>query len=409
MADKILQENNTLYAPVFSDRWTEQFLYPLAEWLNGMAFKDFEFTSGGRPVVKIAEIKNGVSGQTRFTNEEYDEKYLLKKGDMLFCWSGQPQTSIDVFWWDGPDGWLNQHIFKVTSKLENKYFFFYLLKYLKPNFVQIAINKQTTGLGHVTKGDLERFIVKLPKPDEQRAIAEVLSSLDNKIDLLREQNNTLEVTAQLIFKEWFVNFNFPGTTGKMIDSELGEIPEGWKVYELRDLFNFKKGKKPGSTSEIFISGFLPQILIDTLDGGRVIFADSKNTVLSKEEDLVMVMDGASSGRIEFGYSGIIGSTLSLLDFKKECKAILYFFLKNKEGEIKGSTTGSAIPHTDKEKIYQYLIALPYENLEKLESILNSFRKKVILNRKSIKTLSALRDTLLPKMMNGEVRVKGFNN
>ena len=123
----------------------------------------------------------------------------------------------------------------------------------------------------------------------------------------------------------------------------------------------------------------------------------------------MVMDGASSGRIEFGYSGIIGSTLSLLDFKKDCKAILYFFLKNKEGEIKGSTTGSAIPHTDKEKIYQYHISLPINNIDELESALNSFRKKVILNRKSIQTLSALRDALLPKLIKGDVRVEGFNN
>ena len=112
MADQISKEKNTLYAPNFADNWNEQFLYPLANWMNGMAFKDFDFTPAGKPVIKIAEIKNGISGQTRFTNEEYNDKYLLKKGDMLFCWSGQPQTSIDVFWWDGPEGWLNQHIFK---------------------------------------------------------------------------------------------------------------------------------------------------------------------------------------------------------------------------------------------------------------------------------------------------------
>ena len=93
--------------------------------------------------------------------------------------------------------------------------------------------------------------INLPSLPEQRAIAAVLSSLDDKIELLREQNKTLEATAQAIFKEWFVNFNFPGATGKMIDSELGEIPEGWRVENLPEIIKFEGGAQPPKSEHIY--------------------------------------------------------------------------------------------------------------------------------------------------------------
>src|SRR6266498_941436 len=104
------------------------------------------------------------------------------------CWlshpSGQPESSIDAFWWRGPDGWLNQHIFKVEPVAGvDRIFFFYMLRYLKPLFVGIARNKQTTGLGHVTKKDLEAMHVGVPDANTQGSIVRVLQPLDAKIDL----------------------------------------------------------------------------------------------------------------------------------------------------------------------------------------------------------------------------------
>jgi type I restriction enzyme S subunit len=199
--------DSELYNSRFDPTWNRHVLYSLAEWINGMAFRNINFTSNGKPVIKIAEIKNGISGQTKFTQADYDSIYRVTDGDMLFSWSGQPDTSIDVFRWRGPDGWLNQHIFKVHPKdrcLEA--YFFYLLKYLNPNFVRIARNKQTTGLGHVTKRDLQNMKVGLPSEDDQRAIAHILGSLDDKIELNRQINRTLEAMSQAIFKSWFVDF-----------------------------------------------------------------------------------------------------------------------------------------------------------------------------------------------------------
>jgi len=156
-------------------------LYDLAIWKNGLAFRNIQFSSKGKPVVKIAELKNGITDQTKFTQDEFDDSVALHAGDMLFSWSGNPDTSIDVFYYDLPDGWLNQHIFKVTPVGVDKDYLFYILKYYKSTFTAIASNKQTTGLGHVTIKDMKDIIVDVPSLETQKRIATTLSCLDDKI------------------------------------------------------------------------------------------------------------------------------------------------------------------------------------------------------------------------------------
>ncbi|WP_293716279.1 restriction endonuclease subunit S, partial [Thiolapillus sp.] len=192
--------------PYFPDHWKRCPLYSLAQWVNGLAFRNIQFSDSGLPVIKIAEIKGGISGQTKFTRQTFDDAVRVRYGDLLFSWSGQPETSIDAFWWRGPEGWLNQHIFRVTpTEGIDPVFFYYLLRYLKPNFVGIARNKQTTGLGHITKRDLENLEAAYPRLPEQRAIAHILGTLDDKIELNRQMAQTLESIARAIFKSWFVD------------------------------------------------------------------------------------------------------------------------------------------------------------------------------------------------------------
>jgi type I restriction enzyme S subunit len=424
MINQPIKEQNTLYAPRFVESWEGQPLYPLAEWINGMAFRDFNFTPKGRPVVKIAEIKNGISKQTKFTDQQYNDVYLLKKGDMLFCWSGQPQTSIDVFWWNGPEGWLNQHIFKVIPKIENKLFFFYLLKYLKPNFVQIAINKQTTGLGHVTKGDLARFIVKLPTDKEQCAIASVLSSLDGKIELLRHQNKTLEFTAQTIFKEWFVKFNLPGTTGKMVDSELGEIPEGWRVGHLTEVFDFMEG--PGirnwqytASGRRFINIRLIQDGDININASNFISEEEAETTYKhfhlQEKDMVVSTSG-TLGRCAIVRKEHLPLMLntSVIRFRpidRISYGFMYQYLNSNifKNELESLASGSVQLNFGPVHLKQIEMLIPSKDvLQKFAEAVNPLYQKICFNLSQVQTLATLRDTLLPKMMKGEVRVKGFD-
>ena len=121
--------------------WEVTPAYEVADFINGSSFKSQYFSdeNEGLPIVKIAEIKNGISEQTKFTTQEMPEKYLINDGAILFSWSGNPDTSIDTFIWTGGKGWLNQHIFNVVlHKASDKTFVYYLLKYLKPIFTEIA-------------------------------------------------------------------------------------------------------------------------------------------------------------------------------------------------------------------------------------------------------------------------------
>lgn len=137
--------------------WQAISVYDLADYINGAAFKKDEYADSGVPIIKIAELKNGITNSTQHCCVTKDTKYYIDDKDILFAWSGNPDTSIDTFIWSMGRAILNQHTFRVVSKYDAPGFTFFLLKYLKPQFTHIASNKQTTGLGHVTVADLKRL------------------------------------------------------------------------------------------------------------------------------------------------------------------------------------------------------------------------------------------------------------
>ncbi|WP_188127824.1 restriction endonuclease subunit S, partial [Ruegeria intermedia] len=221
-----------MYEFVGPDDWVRSSLFDLATWKNGLAFKNIQFSDSGDPVIKIAELKSGITEQTKFTRGEYGDEVRVEPGDMLFSWSGNPDTSIDVFEWDGPPGWLNQHIYKVTpAEGVDRDFLFFLLKWLKPRFAEIARNKQTTGLGHVTLADFKQMQIGLPKPDEQAAIVALVKPYHDKIELNRRMNATLEAMARAIFRDWFVDFG--PTRAKAEGREPYLAPDLWPLFPAR--------------------------------------------------------------------------------------------------------------------------------------------------------------------------------
>jgi type I restriction enzyme S subunit len=144
-------------------RWSP--LYNIATYLNGAAYAAFQPNDErrGLPIIKIAELKSGVTAQTKYSDVQMPEKYRIVRGDILFSWSGNPDTSIDTFVWSHGPGWLNQHIFRVAPHREReRAFVLSTLKTLRPVFAEIARNKQTTGLGHVTVDDMKRLLIARP-------------------------------------------------------------------------------------------------------------------------------------------------------------------------------------------------------------------------------------------------------
>jgi len=149
--------------------WEISAVYDLATYVNGASFKSDDFTTAtdGLPVIKIAEVKNGISGQTKYCGTDKDEKYLIDSREILFSWSGNPETSIDTFVWFHGKGWLNQHVFRVIpDQGKSRTLVYNYLKHLKPTFTATASNKQTTGLGHVSETPYSpnSFPAKSPSP-----------------------------------------------------------------------------------------------------------------------------------------------------------------------------------------------------------------------------------------------------
>ena len=164
--------------------WSLFPVYDLATFINGAAYKAFEPNAErrGLPIIKIAELKSGVSATTAFSAVDMPEKYLIELGDILFSWSGNPDTSIDTFVWPHEAAWLNQHIFRVLPNEQfERAFVLQTLRYLKPVFAELARNKQTTGLGHVTVADLKRLLVVKPDSKSLDLFNRILGPVQQRI------------------------------------------------------------------------------------------------------------------------------------------------------------------------------------------------------------------------------------
>lgn len=427
-----------LYNPVFPAHWKRSPLYALANWVNGLAFRNIHFSPTGKPVIKIAEIKGGITGQTKFTTQTFDESVYITNGDMLFSWSGQPETSIDAFWWRGPDGWLNQHIFKVTPKPEiDRTFFFYLLRYLKPNFVGIARNKQTTGLGHVTKRDLEQINAAFPEEiSEQRAIACILGALDNKIELNRRMNETLEEMARAIFKSWFVDFDPvrakaegrqpPGLAPHIADlfpdafeeSNLGEIPKGWRVGTLGSVSEKAQyGYTATATDEPVGPRFLRIKDInkqDWIEWHNVPYCEIEEQKLDRyrlsKGDVVIarMADPGHGALIEEDIDAVFASYLiRFRPIRPELGRFLQYWLRSETywNLVISRQSGTTRANLNAQVLSSFPLVVPDDKILKVFSNqTDALRNKLVANVNESRTLAALRDTLLPKLISGELRV-----
>jgi len=444
--------NAGLYHPTFPKGWKRSQLYELANWTNGIAFKDINFDECGLPVIKISEIKNGLTDQTKYTKQYFDESVLVKTGDLLFSWSGQPETSIDASWWRGTQGWLNQHIFRVTVKDGiDESFFYYILKYLKPNFIGIARNKQTTGLGHVTKKDLARIEVAYPPLPEQRRIAHILGTLDDKIENNRKTAKTLEAMAQAIFKSWFVDFDpvrakmagesresickrlkitseildlFPD---KLVDSELGKIPEGWEVRSLGEFVNAIKGRSYKSEELAASETALVTLKSFARGGGYQIDGLKPFTGTYKADQLLcggdvliactdVTQDAEVIGRPivireTAKYRNLVASldTIIVRPINNSLNPTYLYYLCATDAFISHTstyTTGTTVLHLSKEAIPSFKFVLPSMNLISIFQIqmLPLLSKQSTSIESENDSLINIRDRILPKLVSGEIRL-----
>jgi len=391
---------------------------------NGL-YKPKNFHGKGTKMVNMGELfaydKIGDSDMEliELTDSE-KERFLLNNGDLVFARrslvaSGAGKCSLVV---GNVERTFESSIIRARpdpSKANSEYLFYFFSSTVGKHLLG-SILRQVAVAG-ITGSDLMNLKIPLPSLQEQCRIAATLAVLDEEIALNQAINKTLETIGQKLFKRWFVDFEFLNEEGKpykssgseMVNNELlGKgIPKGWAVRELGDFIRFIKGKKPTLVSASQEEGFLPQILIDALDGMQPSFAQTKDMVVIKENDTLMVMDGASSGRVERGHKGVLGSTLAVIDVKEIGSAYVYHFLKGREEDTNQNTTGTSIPHTDKNMVEKYLVVVPDNEriTNQFETISNSILSKSINNKLEIQTLQQIRDSLLPKLMSGKIRVR----
>jgi len=388
--------------------WKYQSLYDLAEYINGKAFKQSELSDKGLPVIKIAELHNGITTSTKYYNGKIEDWFYLKGGELLFAWSG----SVGVFVWkDGP-AVLNQHIFKVNAKTGvDQRFLRYLLEYHMPIFKLLVKDKATT-MGHVRIEDLKNIEAAVPPLQEQYKIAEILGSLDDKIELNHEMNKPLEAIAQAIYENWFVDFE-PFKDKLVYNKELGKkIPEEWEVRKISELFDMVKGRKCDLLEKCrdASEGCLPYLTIETFEEGALKYWTKEKQPFVEIEDIVLVADGERAGKILRFKTGVLGSTLLMLKQKSknyDLRNYVFLLLKDMERELMRHKTGSAVPHLDKGYLANLKIIIPQPPsiIENFNKFVKPIFEKIILNLEEIATLRSIRDALLPKLLSGEIRVK----
>lgn len=245
-------------------------------------------------------------------------------------------------------------------------------------------------------GTLSVQEINLPSLEAQRSIASILSSLDRKIELNNKINADLEEMAQSIFKNWFVDFE-PFKDGKFVDSELGMIPEGWKVGLLGELCNFKRGKNLLTKNAIdegvpvVAGGLEPSCYHNIANTGAPVITVSGS--------------GANAGFMRMYHVPVWASDCSFIDISCENFYFVYCFLKVNSKLLKHAQTGAVQPHVKPSDIHDFELVIPdEESIYDFQDKVKPFFDRIASLQKENSRLSSLRDTLLPRLMSGELEV-----
>src|SRR5690554_407122 len=383
----------------------------------GSQLKNEQYITGGTPVITVEHIQD-------FRIQDFDypsvteedkkrlSKYLLKEGDIIFTRVGSVDLSAYVD--KSQDGWMfSSRMLSVrTNKEVDSKFISY---FFRQNSFRKYIYRISVGatMPSINTGILKGIPISYPPIEKQKAIAQVLTAFDDKIENLRAQNDTLEEIAQTIFKEWFGNY------------QVGdELPEGWRVGKLGEEFDISIGRTPPRKETQWFS--------DTPTGKKWIsIKDIGNCGVYIENTAEYLTDKA----IEKFNIPIIPKNTTILSFKMTVGKLtittedmlsneaiahlklknntfltseyIYLYLQNLDFNSLGSTS-SIVTAINSTIIKNLDFVIPDKNaLNKFSKMIDSIFEKIKNNTEQIQTLTQTRDTLLPKLMSGALRVEGF--
>lgn len=404
--------------------------------ISGYAFKSNDLSEGTEiPVIKIGNISNGddviTDSSTQYVSSDFlsiDEKYHIKKGDVLISLTGshinQPNSMVGRSCRNFSDTefLLNQRAGKVIpNENADKNYLYYLLntesfKYSICNRAYGAANQ-----ANVSPSDIENIKWNFPPLSTQQKIASILSAYDKLIQNYKKQIEALQTAASELYKEWFVRFRFLGWKNAKFENG---IPEGWKIERLGNLFEITSSKRvfeedyvnegiPFYRSKEIIELSNNQEITTELFISNELYAKFKNKFgVPKENDILITSVGSIGNSYQVRKDDIFyfkdgNLTWIKSSSKKALSKYLIYWLKSDLGKntLISSTIGTSQSALTIEKLRAIKILVPEVNiLEKFEQKISSFDIKIQILNKQIANLTQQRDLLLPRLMSGKLEV-----
>lgn len=396
--------------------WKSYKLSEVTKLSTGFAFKSKDYGNFGTLKVirgiNVTEGKLRWAGDSRFWNHSEKEysKYLVELDDIVIGMDGSKigKNRAIVRQNDLPSI-LAQRVARIQS-IKNLSYQKYIWQLINNSQFENYINNIQTGtsIPHISLGQIGNYEIKLPTYKEQQSIASILSSIDDKIENNLAINKTLEEMAMALYKHWFVDFG-PFQDGEFVESELGLIPKGWvvgKLDELAEVLNQKRiplstnqrSKRKGEFPYYGASGIIDYIDGYVFDGEHVLISEDGENLRSR------------STPIAFGAFGKfwVNNHAHILKGKKDGinKLIICHFAQL---DMNPYLTGAVQPKLNKQNLLSIGIPMPKDSiivanvLEKMEY----YSKLIISSTGENQSLTQLRDTLLRKLISGEIRLKEF--
>lgn len=364
--------------------------------------------------IRIVDFTSNWSQEPRFVDK--DPKYLVNIDDIVMIRYGTPGK---VF--RGHKGIIANNLFKITFNeeiIDKDYAYWYLNQ--DSVYKQLMAGQSSSTMPAITFGMLKYIMVRVPPISYQRRIASILSSLDRKIELNNKINADLEEMAQAIFKNWFVDFE-PFKDGKFVDSELGMIPEGWKVVTLDDLTSkFGTGLNPRKNF-VLGHGNNYYVTIKNMGDNRIYLNDRCDKVDDEALAKINKRSKLQKGDLLFSGIGTIGrvamvvedplnwntseSVFNMHPIDSVSSEFIYLLLLSDifQQYVRQNAQGGVQQGIRMASLKAFQLAIP-DDLKFFDNLVKPIIAKVKSNDRENDRLSLLRDTLLPRLMSGELEV-----
>ncbi|MEN9918242.1 MAG: hypothetical protein RL662_678 [Bacteroidota bacterium] len=371
----------------------------------------------------ILDFSFSMNGLAFISTEQAKElrNVTIESGDILLNITGDSVARVCQVPENILPARVNQHVAIIRGEkgIINQIFLKYYL--LEPSFKDFMLNMSSSGATRnaLTKAMIESFEIIIPDLPTQTAIAEILSSLDDKIELNNKINAELETLTQTLFKQWFVDFEFPNQNGdpykssggEMVDSELGEIPKGWEVGSLDEVADYLNGLALQKFPPLSDKDYLPVIKIRELRQGISEASDKADTQIPEK---YIIHDGdvlfAWSGSLMIDFwtngKGALNQHLFKVTSTTYPKWFYFFWTKYHLGEfIKiAESKATTMGHIQRKHLTEAKVVCPDNKLNDFSNVFTPIVDSIISNRIENAELTNLRDTLLPKLISGEIEI-----